>query len=494
MISMMYLFLTALLALNVSAEILNAFIKIDESIKKSTESVIDKSEGAYSKFEAVLKENPSIEPVYKQALELKKKTDEMDSLIQGYKQKLVVAADGAEGNVNDIQKKDDNNVGGQVMILEGGGEVLKKAYDEHKAFLIGIIKDTSTIIAHNINRALSTEDIINEANEKVPWANANFEHLPLIAVIAMMSKMQNDVRNLESDILSYLLSKIGETDFKFNKIMAIVNAPNSYVLAGEEFKAYVFIGAADTTKVPDIFLEDGTKLPIDSNGRGVFTVRQGVGTHAWGGNIVLKQPGTGNEIKYPFSSEFQVVAPSVAIAATKMNVFYIGVDNPVAITAAGVTTGVNASISGGSISPTGNGQYKVRVSTPGEVTVSVSGGGRNLGSQRFRCLPLPSPYATVAGRVGGSIPATELMNTQSVVAKLDNFVFDLSFPIVSFVVSATIQGFTQEYSTTGSTISAQQKGLIRDLKRGDKVYFENIMCKMPDGSNRPLGTVAFKLQ
>jgi hypothetical protein len=177
-----------------------------------------------------------------------------------------------------------------------------------------------------------------------------------------------------------------------------------------------------------------------------------------------------------------------------MNVFYIGVDNPVAITAAGVTTGVNASISGGSISPTGNGQYKVRVSTPGEVTVSVSGGGRNLGSQRFRCLPLPSPYATVAGRVGGSIPATELMNTQSVVAKLDNFVFDLSFPIVSFVVSATIQGFTQEYSTTGSTISAQQKGLIRDLKRGDKVYFENIMCKMPDGSNRPLGTVAFKLQ
>ncbi|MBN2891142.1 MAG: gliding motility protein GldM [Bacteroidales bacterium] len=503
MINLMYLVLTALLALNVSAEILNAFILIDQSIQKSTVNVNTKNGEAYGVFIALNQENPKkVEGWYDKAMELKAKSDELTEKIQEYKQLLVTTADGPEGDVNHIQKKDDNNVGGQVMITEKNGELLKEQLEEYREFVLGLIDEAdkdSSILVSNIETTLTTEDVesLSEPGKMLPWAEANFEHLPLIAVIAMMSKMQNDVRNVESDVLSYMKNKIGETDFRFNKIQAIVNAPVSYVRIGEEFSADVFIAAADTTQDLKIELtEGGGKMVIDTvTGRGIYTGNTGSpGTFKWGGNIILTDPGTKEEKKYPFMNEYQVVSPTFAVAADKMNVFYIGVKNPVTITGTGKSITASISGAGGRLTSTGNGKYDVTVTSRGDANVTVTADGRQMGTVKFRCLPVPDPYATVAGMKGGVIAKQTLLAQSIVRAQLDNFVFDLSFPVTGFTVSATINGFTEEAKSTNASITSQQRAIITQLNRGQKVYFENITARAPDGTIRNLGSISFKLQ
>lgn len=499
MINLMYLFLTAMLALNVSAEILNAFVLIDSSIRQSTENVNTKNLEGYQQFLAVTQEKPDDKNAaewYAKALELQQKSDTLTKIIQGYKVELVKAADGPEGDINNIHKKDNNNVGGEVMILGGKGDLLKEQLIEFREYMLSIIDDPESVLGKNIASTLNTDDIesANEEGVMVDWSSSNFEHLPLIAVIAMMSKMQNDIRNVESDMLSYMLNQIGKTDFRFNKIEAIVNAPVSYVRVGEEYRAEVFIAASDSTKAPKIILDNGTELNVE-NGKGIYNGSTGSpGTFTWGGTIELEQPGSGEIKKFPFKNEYQVVSPTYAVAATKMNVFYIGVPNPIAVTATGKDISATASGSGAVLSRTGNGTYNVSVKSRGNASITVVADGKTMGTVQFRCLPVPDPYATVGGMKGGVIAQATLLAQNFVKAQLDNFVFDLSFPVTGFTVSATMGGFTEEYKATGQQITAQQKGLIRQLKPGNKVYFEDVRCKAPDGTTRKLGSVSLKLR
>ncbi len=499
MINVMYLFLTALLALNVSAEILNAFILIDESIQASTKNVSNKNGEVYSEFSAAKEENPKkVGEWFDKAMKLKAASDNLDSLVSTLKKELVVAADGPEGDVNNIKKKDDNNVGGEVMVLKGRGEDLRKEINEYRDYVLDLIEDRSesAVLVSSIERTLNTDDIEShsEPGTKIPWVSANFEHLPLIAVVAMMSKMQNDIRNVESDMLAYMLGRIGKSDFRFNKVEAIVNAPVSYVNVGQPYTAEVFVAAADTTKEPVIILNNGTKLDV-KNGKGVYTGATGTpGTFSWGGRIVLEDPGTGDTISYPFRNEYQVVAPTYAVAADKMNVFYIGLDNPVTITGTGKTISATISGAGGRLIGTGNGTYNVKVTKRGDARITVSADGKTMGTKKFRCLPVPDPYAVVGGKKAGMISKSSLLAQKYVKAKLENFVYDVKFTVTEFTVSATISGFTQEIRASGGTITGQQKGLIKDLKRGDKVYFEKIKARAPDGSIRSLGSVIFKIK
>lgn len=504
MINLMYLVLTALLALNVSAEVLNAFVLFDKSIRESTESIMKKNEDSYNEFEKAYSLNKDkVQKWYDIAAELKKETQILVDFVQEVKVAVVVAADGEEGDVEHVEKKDENNVGGEIMVGQGMGEELKEKIEKYRDFCLSILDNKESSLYIKISSTLNTDPIesLSEPGKMIPWVEANFEHLPLIAVVAMASKMQNDVRNVESDLLTYLLGQIGKGEMSFNKIEAVVKTSSSYVLVGEQFEAQIFVAASDSTKDPIVILDGGTKLQV-KDGKGIYTGNTAsVGLRTVKGVIKLYNPKTGDTTDYPFSSDYQVVAPSVAISPTKMNVFYIGVSNPVDITASGVTPDqVVAGISGagGKLKKVGNGKYTVTVSSRGDATINVSanvnGGTRRLGSSKFRCMPVPSPYATVGGNKGGTMAKSTLLVQNFVKAQLDNFVFDLKFPVVGFTVSATIQGFTEEYTSNSAQITAPQKGLIRQLKKGQKVYFENIRCRAPDGSIRQLGTVNFKLR
>ncbi len=551
MIGMMYLFYTALLALNVSAEILTAFTMVDGSLRKTnaiTEGVIDGTQNEFVK--AMVNDSASVVKYKNLADEVVAEADKAFKEIQHYKLALVGTLEGVydadytkpfelsdttkdnsientlrESKVADIPdamnkdlkdiddlltKKDDNNVGGEIFIMKKQGEAVEKSRTNYKDFLIGIIEkasDTSAAskaamesLKESLQQMLSTEPMKseNDEGEIVPWANSNFEHLPAAGVLTLMTKMQADVRNTESSVLSYLLSQIGKTDMKFNAIKAVVNAKSSYVLVGQPYKAEIFIAAYDSTQNPDI-LVGGSPIPVNQ-GVGVFTGNtSSVGPKSFGGVIKLKNKSTGEIKDYPFKGEYEVGQSSLSVSPTKMNVLYIGVPNPIDITASGVPAEkLNVSISGGSISKAGAGSYIAQVKAPGKavisVTASVDGQTKSLGSKEFRVKRVPDPVAKVAGKRDGTVTKAELAAQAGVKADLENFDFDMKFNVVSFKVSATIKGFSQDATANSAAFTAQQKQIISQVPSGGKVYIEDIKAKGPDGSIRSLGTIAFKIK
>ena len=558
MIGMMYLFYTALLALNVSAEILTAFTLVDGSLRKTntiTEGVIESTQTEFAK---AMTNNPAGTKKYNDlAIEAAAAADKAYKEIQHYKLALVGTLEGVYGendytapyseasdakdeeiekalrdkwtadkpeaadpklvDIDDlVSKKDDNNVGGEIFITKGQGKVIAAGREGYKNTLIDIVnkatdnsaasqKSKEALIA-SLNELLSTARMKSESDDidSIDWDVSNFEHLPAAGVLTRMTKLQADVRNTESSVLSYLLGQIGKTDMKFNAIRAVVSpTTSSYVLVNEPYKADVFIAAYDSTQNPEI-LVGGSPLKVEK-GVGKYNGSTGsVGVKTFGGVIKLLNKSTGETKEYPFKGEYEVGQSSLSVSPTKMNVLYIGVPNPLEVTASGYNSEkLHVSISQGTVSKgSGVGAYNAIVKTPGTakvtVTASVDGQTKNLGTREFRVKRVPDPRASVTTKEawgkGGTVSKAMLAASAGVKAELENFDFDMKFQVTGFKVSATIKGFVQDATSTGPAFSAQQKTIINQAPAGSKLYIEDIKAKGPDGSVRDLGAIVLKLK
>jgi gliding motility-associated protein GldM len=510
MIGMMYLVLTALLALNVAAEVLNAFSLIDDSLRKSTNNIVNRNSDIYSDFAIAMEENPiKTRPWKEKADKVKIKTDVLIEYIQSLKVKIVQTAEGEQGDPNHIQKKDDINVPGQIMITEkeNGKQravILKEKIDEYRDFLIGIVQDpvNNAGLIDGFKSNLSTDDVLGQEGVPVPWIVAHFEQLPLAGVVALMSKMQSDIRNAESEMLTYLYAEIRGSDIGFNKIEAIVTAPSNYVLMNQSFNAEVFIAASDSTMAPVIKLNDGSTMPVE-NGKGLYKGSTSTpGIKSFGGVIELKNPKTKEIMTFPFNSEYTVGKASLVVSPTSMNVFYIGVDNPVELSVPGVDPSkVSPYMSGiGSIVKKGNG-YVVRVGgNQGNkvrvgANVKLDGQNRNMGYKEFRVKKVPSPVAKVGGKKGGKVSKNWLLAQDGVQAILENFDFKLRYKIVGYNVSfQSSEGYVQEAGSKSARFTEAQKKLLRGVKSNRKVYIEDIKAVGPDKTVRDLGSLTFKIR
>ncbi len=510
MINMMYLVLTALLALNVSAEILNAFVLVDNSLVKTANNIDEKNEGIHTEFLKAFEENKGkVGPWKEKADEVKTKSKELVDYITSLQEQIVKIGDGTDALYKEhgssaIAKKDDTNSPSQVLILEKKGVELKTKIETFRELLKTYSKDkvgkVNDGLVASLESSLSTADIKGHEGNMIPWELANFEHLPLAGVITMLTKMKTDIKTAEANVITHLFGQVDAGSFKFNKIEAIVRAEKGFVLQGEEYKAEVFIAASDTTKEPTILLDNGTKLKIDTaTGKGVFIARSGAGVHKLKGQIRLKNPSGEDTLKYDFQTEYQVAVPSVSVSPTKMNVFYIGVDNPVDITAAGVNpNSVNASFVGnGSIAKSGAG-YIVKVRGGAKCSINVSADGKNLGSKEFRIKTVPDPAAVVGSdpknKKGGQIAKATLAGMSGVRAELENFDFQLTFSVTTFDVTAQVGGFYETEKASSGAFTPRQKGLINKLNRNDRVFIENVRAVGPDGTPRKLNDIVFKLQ
>lgn len=506
MIGMMYLVLTALLALNVAAEVLNAFVLIDNSLRKTTDNAVTKNDVIYTSFEAAYNENPGkVKPYKDNADKIRIKSKELIDYIDTLKLKIVKTADGPEGDPTNISSKDDLNVPGQILLLEKvdgkyRGDILKEYIDKYKEFLISLIADKVKYkeLVKSIEDNLSTADIIGSEGGKKTWLVSNFEHMPLVGVITLMSKMQADIRNSESDMLGYLFGQIDAGSFKFNNIEAIVSSPTNYVLKGQPYEAEVFIAASDSTVDPVIKINGSpTPLPV-KNGKGIYVGATGSpGIKTWGGVIELKSPATGEMLQYKFQSEYQVGEASLVVSPTKMNVLFIGVDNPVDVSVPGVPENkIHPRISNGSIVKSGKG-YVVRVKQLGTVNISASadieGGSKNMGSKEFRVKKVPNPVPKIGGKNSGDVSKNWLTAQTGVAAVLEDFYFDLRFNVVSFNVSATIKGYVEDAKSSGPGFTSAQKSLIQKIPSRQKIYIEDVMAVGPDGTRRNIGSIVFKL-
>lgn len=510
MINMMYLILTALLAMNVSAEVLNAFVLVNDSIRNTEAVIRAKNETLFAEFENKYKANPEkVEDWKERADKVKSISNELIDFIESLKKEIILGVGDdleayQEKGTATIESKKERELPMFVMKEQGNALKLKQKIEEYRTTLISMYEEIGAGegAVKSIKRNLNTDPVVSQEGEEIPWEIANFDQLPTVAVLTMLSKMKTDVLNVESDMVAYLFNKIEAGSFKFNKLEAFVYPYESdYVLQGEEYKAGIFIAASDTTQDPIILLNGETKLDIDPETRhGVFTGNtSSPGVKEFSGIIKVLRPGTTNDyIEYPFSHEYQVAVPSVSVSPTKMNVFYVGVDNPVEITAAGIPAAdINASISSGSLTPRGGGKYTARVKTGIKTTIRVSAAGRSLGSKKFRIKRVPDPVAvlgTGANKKGGLIPQNTLVAMRGIRAEMENFDFDLRFSIVRFDVTCNIDGFDETARSNSGRFTAQQKNIIRKAKRGGRVIIEDVRARGPDGTVRKLNDIVFKLQ
>jgi gliding motility-associated protein GldM len=512
MIGMMYLVLTGLLAMNVSKSVLDAFILVDEALIKTNLNFFQKNQSIYSDFEAEYQINKSKVAAWKdKADQVKTKSQELFELIQDYKKQIVLKSEGPETpaiteegvSLKLVKVKDNKTIPVEIMIFNKKGEELKGRFAEYKEYLLSLVQDhkVNAALVASLESNLKTEDPPpTEKGVLITWETENFGHFPLAAVITMLTKMQSDIRNSESEIISYLYSQVSASDFKFNKIDAVVISKSDYVFKGQEYQASVFLAAYDSTKLPSVQLENGTELPV-KDGKGVYTaIGSSVGNRTWAGTIVL-DGGNGNIIRREFKKEYQVAEATAVISPTKMNVFYRGVKNPVSISVSGVPKeSLMAEITKGRITRGGTDwEVEPGPGAAGEIVTvkvyaTVEKSKQFMGEMPFRVKNVPDPVAEVNGLSQGLISMGNLTKAGGVKATLKNFDFELEFVVTEFILSAVGSGgFTESEKSDGANYSKKQFDILQKLKTGQRITFEGIKAAGPGGDIRTLNTIVLKI-
>jgi gliding motility-associated protein GldM len=528
MINMMYLVLTAMLALNVASEVLESFRIVDASLIQTLNNVNKKNAQIYGSFDAAYVQNPTKVKEWKdKADQVRQKTTVLITKIKDLKEELVLASGGislntlkseepgfvlssglpiivnSKGDTILVKKEDDLNTPSEIMINKKKALDLKTDINGYRDFIAAYLEEGSSQ-RENLIKQLDTSDPkinLKEGGEKKTWEILHFESKPLIAVITILSKIEIDIQNAETNIITTLYGQIDEKSFKFNRLGAKILAKSTYVLEGDQFEAEIFLAAEDTTQQPEIFVGN-TKLAM-KDGKGIYkTTVSAAGTYKWGGLIKYKNPE--GEIKdYKFDGEYQVGKPSATVSPTKMNVLYMGIPNPIKVSAAGIASeNLAISVANGRYEKNGDDflVYPAKLDALGKitsvsVTAKVNGESRPMGSMVFRVKEVPDPIATIGGKNGGNLRKEELLAEEGIFAELKDFDFDLKFKVTQFDISFSgATGYTKTDKATGNRFTTEQKDHFSKLAQGSVINIDNIMAKGDDGTNRPLAPIFFKIK
>ncbi|MBL4754410.1 MAG: gliding motility protein GldM [Flavobacteriales bacterium] len=516
MINMMYLVLIALLALNVSKEVLDAFVLINQGLVRTTTNFADKNQKIYANFVKAEASAPAVAGKWKRkAFQVKDQAESLVKLLEELKIELVIRIEGLDDDEREVaiekmktiagvENKSDTDKPATMMILEKNGEKLKAEFEKFKAAMIDMIKPKDTQFKEIIKAALETDDPpVHGDGVQHSWESNFFEHLPAIAVVCNLSQMQSSVRNAEAEMIGYLEKEIDGESMKFNKVEAIVIAHKTYVTKGDTFRADIFIAASDSLIAPTVVLGK-----LDTIGPGEYTLEGDMDSlYVEGGRGKLKIPGTTTGEfeyegivyqktttgvkQYPFKASYTIAEPSINVSPDKMNVFYIGPDNPVTVSVSGFSAKqVKAQLSGvrGSLKPDARrpGGYIATVQSPGDCYITVQaeispGKWKNMGKKDFRVKRTPPPIASFMKVEGeGTLSPGKLKAAQGLMAKMKNFDFELSYKVVSFDLSVdTGGGVFATLSSKNNRLTANMKKYLKKAKKGQRVIFENVKAKSP---------------
>ena len=492
MINLMYVVLMAMLALNISSEVLNGFSIVEESLNRTTANSSKENEVLYGNFAEQMKKNPQkVKEWFEKATAVKRMSDSLYNFAQALKVQIVREADGKDGNIYDIKSKDNLEAASHVMLAPGTGQG-KKLYDAINNFRERILKMVPDKHQRDIIESNLTTKVPKNANTLGKnWQEYMFEDMPVAGAVTLLSKLQSDVRYAEGEVLHTLVANIDMKDIRVNKLSAFVIPESKTVISGDQFSAQIVMAAVDTTQQPEIYV-GGQRI---TNGLYRFTAGA-VGEHQFGGYITMHD-GAGNVIRRDFTQKYTVVAPSATVSADLMNVLYAGYDNPISVSIPGVPlNAVSASMSGGSFRSIGMGKYIARPSAVGrDVTISVAsnanGKSRQMGKFTFHVRKLPDPAAYMQIGTdrfrGGGLAKASIMSAPGIKAAIDDGILDIQFKVVSFeTVFFDNMGNAVPMASAGGNFSERQRDTFRKLSRGKRFYISRITAVGPDGITRKL--------
>ncbi len=507
MIGMMYLVLTAMLALNVSTDILNGFTLVDDSLHSSMEASVTRNEKLYRDFKEATDQNPEkMQEWYDDAIELKHRADSLWNYIQDFKTQIAILADGQKkvaereqltgDGARNIEGNSNLDVTAQYAIVQGNGTILKQMVAMYRDYIVELADDDAEL-RNEFTRVFATDKGWNaHEQDSCDWEVAIFEGMPVGASITILTKMQNDVRTTESEMIQYLMDRTDAGDLRVNKLNAYIIPKSDYVIRGGKYSAQIILAAVDSTQRPEYYVE-GQRI----NDQGLYeVVANSVGLRKFKGQIAYLNPAS-DEMEYlPFESEYTVGEPSVTISNNDLNIMYRGYNNQFSISVPGVSNEkIKVDVAGASVSRSGG----LWIIKPGDaskkVTITVSaeleGRMQPMGSREYRVKALPKPGAYFkSGETeyqDGNIARGALLNPNATVIASygPDGLLDLPFKITSFKVN--INGVITE--AKGDRFTKDQLARLGKLKKGAIVVITDIRAKGPDGKDTRLSPIPLSL-
>ena len=558
MIGMMYLVYTALLAMNVSKDILDAFDTVNTGVQTTNITLSNQINQKYASFEEQYGlDQEKVGPYWEQAQTLRQEATDLINYVEALKWDLVKkiecekaktpqeavmmalesgllkSADTLRNgrmiyDINTAKVKSRDNYNRPTAYMMGNpegdgvafelsekirrfrGEVVKAMGPEH-IHEIGLITDsiygTKAYLEENgynegqmkrlpldgefygakISYYPGSTDMVQDS-----WEYRNFHHTVLVADVTLLNKIISEAETAELNAVTELMSDIHAQDFTFDEIGAKVFAESGYLLSGQTYKAQAMVTAWKNSQLTArVKLDGGAEKVYTSDAQGVIPLEWnvGVGSHNYTGVIDMLDPSTNQMEEFPFQGSFVVAPPAVSVSATKMNVVYRGIDNPIAV-GGGVGGEISATASNGSLTRTGNGTYNLRPGEGNEVTISVSSAGSSLGSMKFRVKDLPKPTAIIRNVQNGLVSKSALLAANRVDAEMKDFDFDgVHYDVVGYTFRyKTKSGTTKEAKANGAAFTDEMKTAISGSNVGDTFLFTAIQVRGNDGKTKTLET------
>jgi gliding motility-associated protein GldM len=488
MINLMYLVLTAMLALNVSAEIINAFKVVDNSLT-STNSVVDRSTGTIMESFKIKLQSPESKakaevwmPKAEQAIQL---TKSLFDYIEELKTKMKVGAGFNPSDPNSSFKEDNIDVATRIMDKQGEGEKLRTKLAEYKKAMLALDPEVAKMFENNLPINTEIPKLKNTSLGKVTWASAYFHMTPTVAALTMLSKFQNDVKTTENRFVNEFHNRVGQVVVRFDAFEPIVGSSTSYLFPGQELEITAGLGAYSKTKLPTVSIAGA---PVTLNEKGLAVKKFKVGSTSGSVKVVVNYTDQdGNPQSKTTEVAYTVgTATGAFVSAEKVKVLYIGLDNELAVSGGNVgDEKVTVSTNNGSLTKISAGRYIAKPNAVGKATITVNSDGKPS-SFEFRVKNVPDPVAMVGASKGGRMQSNVFKAQQGIRAELENFVFEgVTFTVTGYVIYLTGAGFPDpQYRQVQGNSFAPVQDLINKAKPGTTITVDEVRASGPGGSRR----------
>jgi gliding motility-associated protein GldM len=506
MINIMYLVLTALLALNVSAEILNAFKTVDQSLTNASRIAEQKNSDIFKSFQRKIEDPKTKEKAeiwLPKAMKAKELSDAMYNYIEALKAELKKESDLRTVDGKEVYKEDDLESSTRLFISnppegKGKGKEMFEKLKQFKEQLMAIDPAIKADLSANLPLDLSIPKTNNKASEN-DWAYGYFHMTPAVASITILSKFQNDIRNSEAQVVEYCHKEIGEVEIVYDEFQAFAGTNSTYLMPGEELVITAGVGAFSKAAKPSISI-DGASVALKPDGSAEYkTTVSNSGSNTKRVKISFLKP-DGTTATVEKEVKYTVGVPSGLVVSTdKTRVFYQGLDNQLSVTGGGGDEKVNVNVEGPGVSTrkASPGQYIINCTNLGSAVVTASD-GKSTQKITIPIKRVPNPLATVGGRAGGPIAANVFRVQRGVAAELKDFVFEgVKYDVVSFTIYCTGKGFEENIGlaeVTGPYFNAEAQALLKRCQPGTTIVIDEIKVNGPGGSRVLDQNISFTLQ
>lgn len=486
MINLMYLVFIAMLAMNMSKQVLSAFGFMNEKLDASNAVAVKKIDATYANLATKASEQPDkFGTKNNQAEKIKIASADMYSYIESMKEELTKNVEDKTNyetmDVTDVGdtyffKGDKNSKAGQAFLDRIGS--FRSVYSNT---LKG--KEYTTLVT-NVDTRFDTEDLKLEGVGTQPWLRNRYEGFPLITTVTNLTQMQADIKTSETEMLSTMIRGQLESDVSMTNYQPILIPENSATLEGTNFKGKIVLGRYDASLKPSKVIVNGKEITTFSGGGAILDFPAGkVGENQLVGEFIFME--NGKAVTLDIKAAYAVVAKpnSAVISADKMNVVYRGVQNPITISMPGIPDNAIKANAPGLKKAKGLGRYMMSPGKGREVKINVTGilpDGQSVTSgQVFRIKDIPAPVAAVRGEYGMIKMPKSTLQKATISSLLPDFVFDLTIKISGFSVKVPGQ---PTVIVKGNKFDAAAIRVLNKARRGDVVIVFDIKQKLQGNS------------